>query len=179
MRTKLFTGIKIFALAFVLSAGMTYVYAWVGPGAAAPASNVATPINTSSKAQIKSGDLMVQNFIANGAATVASLVSNGVITASDVYLSGAGKYLSNTLPATPSYVVSGTATTPNTGSPNLWAYVSCPAGTSVTGCSGYYNFGCSGSWFCEYQGAQPWGNGCAANAFVNQNTVITVYAYCR
>lgn len=179
MRTKIFTGIKIFALAFVLSMGITFVHAWVGPSSNAPASNAATPINTSNKAQIKSGDLTVQNFIANGVATVSSLASGGTVTASDVYLTSSGRYLSNTLPSSPSYVVTGTNTYGAPGSPFLWATVSCPAGTSLTGCSGFYNYGCSGSWFCEYQGAQPWGNGCAAGAFVNQNTVITAYAYCR
>ena len=178
MSTKILNGLKVLCLALALSLGIGYTYAWVGPSGAPTGGNVATPINTSSFAQTKAGDLSVQNFNSSGALTAASVSSTGNVTAPDFFISSIGK-LASSFNTTPE-IVSGTATTPNTGSPNLWAYAYCTAGKHITGCSGVYNFGCSGSWFCDYQGAIPVGDyGCAANAFVNQNTVVTAYAYCR
>lgn len=56
---KIFNFAKVFALALVLSFGLSYVYAWTAPTQQPPAGNVSAPLNTSGVAQIKIGGLTV------------------------------------------------------------------------------------------------------------------------
>ncbi|MBX4216066.1 hypothetical protein KW797_03900, partial [Candidatus Parcubacteria bacterium] len=55
-----------FIVALILSLGVSYVYAWVGPTATAPAANVAPPLNTGSVAQVKSGGIWAGSLGADG-----------------------------------------------------------------------------------------------------------------
>ena len=52
-------------LSLVLALGVNFVFAWTDPGADPPGSNVLAPINVSSTAQTKSGDLGVHNLTVN------------------------------------------------------------------------------------------------------------------
>ena len=53
-------------LSFVLALGINMVFAWTDPSANPPSGNVDMPINVSSTAQTKSGDLGVNNLTVNG-----------------------------------------------------------------------------------------------------------------
>ncbi|MDD5152936.1 MAG: hypothetical protein PHS95_03020 [Candidatus Pacebacteria bacterium] len=58
-------GLKVVLLAILLSLGLSYVYAWTAPTQTAPSGNVTAPLNTSSTAQSKAGDLTISsNLIA-------------------------------------------------------------------------------------------------------------------
>lgn len=59
MTNKIFSSLKVIALAVVLSFGFSYVYAWTAPSATPPTGNVSAPINTSATAQTKTGALTV------------------------------------------------------------------------------------------------------------------------
>lgn len=59
MKHTILQTLKIATLALVLSFGLSYVYAWTAPTATPPSSNVAAPINVSSTAQTKTGDLTI------------------------------------------------------------------------------------------------------------------------
>ncbi|MDP3957917.1 MAG: hypothetical protein Q8Q36_00450 [bacterium] len=58
-KRELFQSLKTLVIALILSIGVSYVYAWTGPTAAAPGGNTAPPINTGSTYQTKSGWLRV------------------------------------------------------------------------------------------------------------------------
>lgn len=59
LKKEFLQSAKILALALILSAGVSYVYAWTGPTATAPNNNTAAPINVGDTAQGKTGNLGV------------------------------------------------------------------------------------------------------------------------
>lgn len=69
MKTQLLNALKVFALALVLSFGMSYAFAWTAPAATPPGGNVVAPINTSATAQIKAGPLTVGSIISGSSTT--------------------------------------------------------------------------------------------------------------
>ena len=71
--------LKVVILALALSIGISYVSAWTTPTATPPSSNVAAPINVSSTAQTKTGDISAWNLISNAVATN-NVVSTAVVT---------------------------------------------------------------------------------------------------
>lgn len=56
---KTLQTIKTITLAFVLTLGLSYAYAWTGPTTTPPGGNTPAPINTSAAAQTKAGQLTV------------------------------------------------------------------------------------------------------------------------
>ena len=70
--------LKVITLALILSVGISYVSAWTAPSATPPSSNVATPVNVSSTAQIKTGDFSAWNLISNGVVTNNAVVTNSI-----------------------------------------------------------------------------------------------------
>lgn len=64
MIKQIFSAVKIATIAFALSFGISYVYAWVAPTVTPPGGNATAPINTSATAQTKSGNLTVGSIIA-------------------------------------------------------------------------------------------------------------------
>ena len=75
---QIFQSAKVVILALALSIGISYVSAWTAPTATTPSSNVAAPINVSSTAQLKPGDLSVWNLISNGVVTNNAVVTNSI-----------------------------------------------------------------------------------------------------
>ena len=57
MKIKIFTAFKVLLLSFVLTAGLSYVYAWTAPTYSPPSGNVSAPINVGSVTQTKTGDI--------------------------------------------------------------------------------------------------------------------------
>src|SRR3989344_412917 len=64
-KNDLLQSVKTLALALVLSVGVSYVYAWVGPTATPPGANATPPINASTINQVKSGGLGVSALISD------------------------------------------------------------------------------------------------------------------
>ncbi|MBI5077884.1 MAG: hypothetical protein HZB11_00755 [Candidatus Yonathbacteria bacterium] len=91
MRTHLLNALKVSALAVVLSFGLSYAIAWIGPTATPPASNAEEPINVSGTAQTKLGTFTV------GTITVIGTISATGDTCTSV--TGTAKCLSNLNPA--------------------------------------------------------------------------------
>lgn len=58
---RIFQQVKIVALAFIFSLGLSYVYAWTAPTATPPAGNVSAPINTGDNTQYKAGNLILND----------------------------------------------------------------------------------------------------------------------
>ncbi len=71
---------KIIALAFALSIGLSFVYAWTAPTEMPPGGNTAAPINTSATAQVKNGGLSVNAFSAFANSYFAGNVGIGTTT---------------------------------------------------------------------------------------------------
>lgn len=66
MTNKIFSSLKVIALAVVLSFGLSYVYAWTAPTVAPTGGNVSAPVNTSGTAQTKTGNLGVSGKVGIG-----------------------------------------------------------------------------------------------------------------
>ena len=73
-------NLKLLVLAVTLSFGLSYVYGWTAPTQVAPGGNIATPINTSTSSQVKTGGLGVTNLLAD------TLNVFGVATSTDFCL---------------------------------------------------------------------------------------------
>jgi hypothetical protein len=58
---QIITSIKTLALAIILAAGVSYIFAWTGPGTGVtpPNGNVASPLNVGTSTQTKVGPLVV------------------------------------------------------------------------------------------------------------------------
>lgn len=88
MTNKIFSSLKVIALAVVLSFGLSYVYAWTAPTVAPTGGNVSAPLNTSATTQTKAGSLVLDLTSKTGAAGRDALIinastdnANGVILA--------------------------------------------------------------------------------------------------
>jgi|GEM_PF-4858895 len=79
---KHLTSFKVIVLAAVLSLGLSYIYAqWAPPvgGPNDPGSNVYAPINTGPVAQVKEGDLSVENLFVTGNFEATGSVKGGLL----------------------------------------------------------------------------------------------------
>ncbi|MBI5077881.1 MAG: hypothetical protein HZB11_00740 [Candidatus Yonathbacteria bacterium] len=93
MKTKLLNVLKIFALAIVLSFGVSYAATWVGPTANPPAGDADEPINMSGTAQTKLGAFTIGTTAAPSSLIVAGAIGGTGDICTSVY--GVGKCLSN------------------------------------------------------------------------------------
>ena len=66
---SIFPAIKVYALAIVLSFGLSYALAWTAPTSQPPVGNVSAPINTGATAQTKTGPLTILGGITVGTNT--------------------------------------------------------------------------------------------------------------
>ena len=171
MRTKILSSLKVLSLALVLSLGIGYAYAWVGPSGAPTGGNVATPINTSSKAQVKAGDLSVVNLTSTGNIDV-----GGTVSAQDYWIAVTGRYASQG----PAPILVESQTQTNIGGNLVYSYAACPSGYTVTGCGGFYSRVCWGNNACEFKGVIFSGNGCSANAWAwDGSDQVLAQAHCQ
>jgi hypothetical protein len=83
MTKKILSNLKVLSLAVILSLGLSYVYAWTGPTDTAPNGNVAAPLNTSTAAQTKPGDLTVNSISATQHCIGASCINAWPVGGSD------------------------------------------------------------------------------------------------
>jgi hypothetical protein len=71
-----FSTIKIITLALILSIGLSQVFAWTGPTQAPPNGNTSAPLNVSSSAQTKTGNLWLDGLDASSAPYINGLIVN-------------------------------------------------------------------------------------------------------
>jgi hypothetical protein len=102
MKKEIIHTTKILITAFILSLGISTIYAWTAPTQAPPAGNTLAPVNVGATIQVKSGALGVAAFTANNASFTgkvgigttnpgSKLEVNGYITATvgnDICISG-------------------------------------------------------------------------------------------
>lgn len=74
--------VSVVAVALSLALALNYVYAWTGPSASPPGSNVSAPLNVSALTQLKNGPLGVNDFSSFGNAYIQGNLGIGMTSPS-------------------------------------------------------------------------------------------------
>lgn len=96
---KYYAQVKVLVIALLFTAGLSFVSAWTGPTATPPGNNVPAPINVGTSAQVKNGDLSVNNFLSTGNAQVTGNFEANTLLPGGMAYDGAGcsNYANGTL----------------------------------------------------------------------------------
>jgi hypothetical protein len=98
--------IKLFLIALILAAGVSYISAWTGPTAPAPGNNVDAPINVGYDSQSKLGQLFLNTSPSNpyavGLSVFGTSIFNGPVQIADG-TQGSGKVLTSDASGTASW----------------------------------------------------------------------------
>jgi len=78
MKKVIGENVRIIAVALILSLGTSVAFAWTGPTATPPSSNISAPVNIGSTSQIKTGGLWVNSLGTDAGLTVGGKLGIGV-----------------------------------------------------------------------------------------------------
>lgn len=97
MKSHFVTSLKTLGIALVLLAGVTFVSAYTNPlpPGTFPNGNVASPVNTGSQAQVKTGNLTVLGEFASGGATILGGNVSPTLVVGNMNTWGAARFYNN------------------------------------------------------------------------------------
>jgi len=78
MKKVILENVRIITVAIILSLGASVAFAWTGPTATPPSSNISAPVNVGSTSQIKTGGLWVNSLGIDAGLTVGGKLGIGV-----------------------------------------------------------------------------------------------------